>query len=63
MKSDSAWALDHMDETLFKENYIKDYNESSVFGKIVGNSEFKSWSQTLMYFMVDKVVDFHSSEN
>lgn len=63
MKSDSAWALEHMDETLFQKNRIKDWNENSVFGKIVGNSQFKSWSKTLMYFMVDKVVDFDSSEN
>ena len=63
MKSDSAWAIEHMDETLFQENRIKDRSETSVSGKIFRNNLFKSWSKTLMHNMVEKVVDFNNRVN
>lgn len=63
MKSDSAWAIEHMDETLFQENRIKDRSETSVSGKIFSNYLFKSWSKTLMHNMVEKVVDFNNRVN
>ena len=64
IKSESAWALNNIDDSLFMSSKIFDVKTQNIFGKIKGGKQilFNAWSKTLLMKQISDKFDLETNE-